>query len=92
MVSEFFVVCFATLPLEDSQSHDRPGFVAELIRQFGENIKLVHGSAKGHYGNLGGPQRMAYSFILEEFEPALARLCSLHFGQVEEYGSIQKGA
>jgi len=89
MVSGLIIVCFGMLPLADPQPHDRSGLVASLIQEFGENVKLVHGSAKGHYGNLGSSKRMAFSFVLQEFEAALARLCALQFGQAEEYGSVQ---
>jgi hypothetical protein len=92
MVSGLIVVCFGALQLADSQPRDRSGLVAALIQEYGEDIKLVHGTSWGHYGNLGGSKRLAYSFVLPEFERALARLCALQFGQTEEYSALQRGA
>ena len=91
IVSGLIVVSFGTVPLADCEP-DRPGLVSALIQEFGKNIKLVHGSCTGHFGNLGGPKRMAYTFVLPDFEPALSRLCALPFGQMEEYHSAQRGA
>jgi hypothetical protein len=54
------------------------------MRELGKNIKLVHGSSPGHFGILGGPKRVAYSFVVPQFQSALARLCALDFGQAEE--------
>ena len=92
MISGLIVVCFGTLQVANPQPQDRSGLVAQLIQEYGEDIKLVHGTSWGHYGNLGGPKRMAYSFVLSEFERALGRLCTLQFGQTEEYSTLQKSA
>ncbi len=85
MVSGLVIVSFGASPPPFVHSSDQAGFVAALIQELGNEIKLVHGCSKGYYGNIGSARRMAYSFIIEDFGLALKRLCSLDFGQAEEF-------
>ena len=51
--------------------------------EFNEEIKIVIVKGSGYYGNLGGPNRYSYSFILPEFPKALSVINSLPFGSVK---------
>jgi hypothetical protein len=64
----------------------RLAFVEDLRRQLGDDVKILHGTAIGHYGLLGKETGVVfYSFLLPHFDSVLAALVRLEFGAAKEF-------
>jgi hypothetical protein len=63
---------------------DRPGLCETLHKQLANNLKIVHGKARGHFGNLGSKYRLSFSFIVPGFLDALSVLAALPYGETRE--------
>jgi len=83
MTSGLVVLSFGTLP--SVAPGDRAALIAALLLELGADVKIVHGSAAGHHGRMGGPDQFAYGFILPLFNDALGRLSAMAYGDTEEY-------
>jgi hypothetical protein len=80
VVATFGRTQFASLNLVEMGS-----LVADLTRQLGPNLKLVHGIRDGHSGLIGSKTGcISYSFLVPGFEEILCALGRLEFGQIEE--------
>ncbi len=82
LISSLVIVVFGMFPNENEKN--RFSLVNALQEKFGSEIKIIHGSEKGHCGNLGGKNRLSYSFIIPSFLEAIKQLSSANFGEVKE--------
>ena len=82
MVSSIVLVIYGIFPTQPGKS--RHTLIEALSNKFGSEIKVVHGKTVGHYGNLGGPQRMSFSFIILEFLDLITQLAAIDFGVIKE--------
>jgi hypothetical protein len=62
----------------------RNALVTSLVKELGSNVKVVHGTSRAHFGNLGSERCMSLSVILPQFTEILAAIARLGFGQVLE--------
>jgi hypothetical protein len=85
MVCELVVIAFGTIPASLRMAGKRASLVEHLGRELSSHVKIIHGAADGHYGNIGSGVRMAYSFVLPRFGAILGALSRLEYGQVEEF-------
>ncbi len=85
LVSSLVVLAYGTHPAPSEQPFSRRALVKALQREYGGDIKMVHGAASGHYGNFGSPTRISYTFSIPRFDTTLAVLGRLGFGQTEEF-------
>lgn len=65
-------------------SEARNALVRAIGDQLRHQVKVVHGSAEGHYGSFGSNGRMSYGFVFQQFELVVATLARLKLGEVEE--------
>jgi hypothetical protein len=84
LIGPMVVMAFGTVGATQHSPVSRPELVGRLQRQFGADIKIVHGAADGHFGNFGGDRHIAFTFTFPRFDTALATLGRLEFGQTEE--------
>jgi len=85
LVCELVVIAFGTHPAISSAVGQRAALVEQLGKELSDHVKVIHGAAAGHYGQIGSGYRMAYGFLLPHFNAILGRLSSLEFGQIEEF-------
>lgn len=84
VVGPMVVMAFGTLRQVHHTATSRTDFVICLKERLDSNIKIVHGSADGYYGNFGSNRSVHYTFTFPHFDAALAALVRLEFGQTEE--------
>jgi hypothetical protein len=64
---------------------DRFAFIADLQKQLGSEIKIIHGSSPGHIGLIGSLDNMAsFTFLIPRFGKILASFRDLPFGEARE--------
>ncbi|HEV2692907.1 MAG TPA: hypothetical protein VG347_08440 [Verrucomicrobiae bacterium] len=85
LIGALIIIAFDNLPAASLAAGKRIALVEHLSRELSSHLKIVHGAADGHYGNIGSKIRLTYSFLLPHFDAILGRLSSLEFGQIEEF-------
>lgn len=85
LVGALVIVAFGTHPSSPPESGGRPSLVQSLREQLAGDVKIVHGSADGHYGLFGSKTRMSYTFLVPQFDSVLGALSQLQFGESEEF-------
>ncbi|HZM02815.1 MAG TPA: hypothetical protein VFC44_07305 [Candidatus Saccharimonadales bacterium] len=85
LVASIVVAGFGTHPTSKPAVGARVGFVADLLRQMGPNIKVVHGAGAGYYGLFGADKHLRYSFVFPEFDGVLGLLGETEFGTAQEF-------
>lgn len=87
IIGAMVVVAFGTIPRSSPVTGKRAELVEHLSGdgELSGYLKIVHGGADGHYGNVGSGVRISYSFILPRFDAMLGRLSQIEFGQIEEF-------
>jgi hypothetical protein len=87
LISSLVVIVYGVLHFSDRPKGDRPTLARSLEQRFDNQIKIIHGTRFGHFGNLGGRsgQRWSYSFIIPGFLDALAALSKMNFGETMEF-------
>jgi hypothetical protein len=84
LIGPMVVMAYGTLRRgEPSGSHQQ--LVSHLQQQFGADIKVVYGTADGHFGAFGSEKHLAFTFTFPRFDQALAALGRLEFGHAEEF-------
>ena len=79
------LVVLGNCPFPNQPTFDRLKFVEELRRKLGGAIKIVHGSAPGHWGLLGSSNGIViYSFLVSNFSTILGSFGELKDGEVRE--------
>jgi len=85
MVAGMVVIASGMIVLADRSPLSRQALVGQLHKEFGLNVKIVHGAADGHFGNFGSNRRMSWTFTVPQFDQALAVLGHSAFGEVHEF-------
>ena len=85
VIGPLIVMALGTLTRATESSGTRQELVRHLQRQFGADIKIVHGSVDGHFGAFGSARYLAFTFTFPHFDHALAALGRVEFGSVEEF-------
>jgi hypothetical protein len=88
VVSALMTISFGTLPNVQYSPSSRLALINDLQRALGENTKIVHGTANGHFGIFGGSKRCTYTFLVPKFDVALGRLGQIDFGEIEEIALV----
>jgi hypothetical protein len=84
MVSGIVVITYGMFTFESDAKLNRPELCETLRTQLANNIKIVHGKARGHFGGLGSKNRRSFSFIVPGFLDALSVLAALPYGETRE--------
>ena len=80
-----FITVLVGAPTEKTNSNEtRLQIVAELSKELGSNVVMLHGGCDCLVGSVGNSQRMSYTAMLPEYKAKLNRLSSLEFGEVAE--------
>jgi len=87
MVGPMVIMAFGAFKATQHSPESRAELVNHLHQRFGNDLKIVHGAADGHFGSFGSATRISYSFTFPRFDSALATLGRLEFGQTEELRS-----
>jgi len=82
LISSLVIVIYGMF--SNNSEKNRFTLIKALQERFDSDIKIIHGSEKGYYGNLGGKSRLSYSFILPSFLEALKQLSDTNFGEIKE--------
>lgn len=83
LVSSLVIVVYKMSALEESRT--RFTLIEALEQAFRNDVKIVHGSESGCFGNLGSNRRMSYSFIIPGFLEALCSLANLSYGDTKHF-------
>jgi len=78
------IMAFGTFPPAQHSAGARNALVAELRKELGEDVRIVHGAVDGQFGNFGSETRIDYNFTFPRFKETLARLDQMEFGQAQE--------
>jgi hypothetical protein len=81
------VIAFHTLPIQPELAGGRLALLEMLRKHLGEDLKILHGTAHGHFGLIGSDLRQNYSFILPQFDVMLCTLTQMDFGKILEFKS-----
>jgi hypothetical protein len=84
MVSGIVVITYGLFTFESDAEPNPLGLLEALHTQLADNVKIVHGKARGHFGNLGSKYRRSFSFIVPGFLDALSILAALPYGETRE--------
>lgn len=82
LVSSLVVMVFGMAPHDSDKN--RFTFVSALHEKLGKEVKIVHGSERGHVGMIGGNVRLSHSFIIPSFLEAIEQLIASDFGDIKE--------
>jgi len=85
LVSGIVIGAYGLLADEGDPVQNRLNFWASLSTDLKGDVKMVHGTTAGHFGNIGGKDRISFSFIAPGFLDALAVLAALPFGEACEH-------
>jgi hypothetical protein len=88
MVSALMTITFGTHPKVQHSPLVRMTLVDELTHALGDDIKIVHGKADGHFGIFGSSKRCAYTLLVPKFDVGLGRLEQMDFGKIEEIALV----
>jgi hypothetical protein len=88
LVSSLVIVVWGMIEFDTKQQGDRFTLIEALNKTFGDNIKVVHGSENGCFGNLGSDTRMSFSFIVPSFINALGLLANLPYGETKQVRNV----
>ena len=84
LVSSLVIIVYGIFDFDVQQQGDRLTLIEALNQTFKDDIKIVHGSESGCFGNLGGDTRMSFSFIVPNFINALGLLANLSYGETKQ--------
>jgi len=84
VIGPMVVMAFGTLRWAQPADTSRTNLVNYMQERFGNDIRIAHGAADGHFGNFGGGKSIHLTFSFPRFEAVLAALGRLEFGQTEE--------
>ena len=84
IVGALVTVAFGVPPASAAEPGVRLRLVQSLQQALGRNLKIVHGSADGHYG-IFGENPYSYTFLVPQFDRVLAKLGQLEFGEAAEF-------
>lgn len=84
IIGPLVIVAFGTHPTSTPTPGNRLLLVQSLRQELDRDIKIVHGSANGHYG-LFGKEPVSYTFLVPQFDEVLGKLSDLEFGWVAEF-------
>ena len=87
IISSLIVIVYGITDIPKETSATRFTLLEALTKQFGSEIKIVHGAETGYYGNIGGANLLSYGFIIPNFLEALGQLSTISFGEVKEIGT-----
>ena len=84
-ISGIVIIAYGILVSGPDDTEKRGKLCESLRATLAGNVKIVHGKAHGHFGNLGSPRRVAFSFILPSFLKVLSNLAALPYGEIREF-------
>jgi hypothetical protein len=83
LIPPFVILVYGVLPFSSCDQKTPEKLIEALLKKFQNEIKVVYLRGRGKYGNIGGPSRFSYTFIMPQFTSALSSILSLPFGQVK---------
>lgn len=84
IMSSLFVALLGVPFGEGNSAEARRALVEALLRENGEQIKIVHGECDGMFGTLGGIGRCTYGGVIPGFSGILKKLLETKFGDAVE--------
>jgi hypothetical protein len=69
---------------EGNSAEARQKLISALLREHGEQIRVVHGECNAPVGNFGPPTRYAYGALIPGFSGILKKLIETKFGAAVE--------
>jgi hypothetical protein len=84
LISGLVIIAYGLFVDESDQILNRTRLCESLKAELVGDVKIVHGRALGHIGNIGSKTRMSFSFIVPGFLDALGILARLPYGEVYE--------
>lgn len=82
ILSSIVMFCYGVVP--GANSPDPSEFVLALHAQFGSNIRVVHGTFHGLFGNMGSEPRWSFGPVFPDTTRIFSELIALEFGQGKE--------
>jgi hypothetical protein len=79
-----FVALLGVPFLEGNSAEARRGLVGALLRENGDQIRIVHGECDGAVGMFGGHRRLTYGALLPGLVGILNKLLETKFGTAVE--------
>jgi hypothetical protein len=79
------VAAFGAQPHSPEKPGSAAELAAELIKELGLDVKIVHGAGSGYFGCFGSGNSLRFSFVLPRFDSPLALLNQTEFGAAREF-------
>ena len=70
--------------IQNTDLSPMPQFVSALHEQFGPDVRVVHGTFHGLFGNIGSNVRFSYGPVFPDTTRIFSELTSLDFGEQKE--------
>jgi hypothetical protein len=70
--------------IQNTDLSPMPGLISALHDQFGQEVRVVHGTFHGLFGNIGSACRFSYGPIFPDMTRVFVEITSLDFGQEKE--------
>lgn len=81
LFSSIVVLAYGIFPKRQQPGHDIAGLTVALHEALGPHVKAIYGETDGHFGLIGGQNRVAYSFIVPDFTSVFGKLAAIPFGE-----------